>query len=344
LLDPEQLIPRVVELIRERFRFYYAGLFLVDAENRYAVLQYGAGVGTASDAGKTMKERGHKLEIGGGSMIGWACANRQARIALDVGQDAVRFANPLTPETRSEMALPLRAGERVIGALTIQSVQEAAFDESDIAALQGMADQIAVAMENARLFAESRAALEATRRAYGELSRSAWTELLHARPSLGLRKSGTIVTTMPGDAAHPPYIQAALQTGRITPAPEGNSIAVPIKVRDQVIGVVEARKPADAGEWPPQQIALLETLTDQMSTALESARLYQDTQRRATQEKLIGEVTGRMRETLDMETILKTAISEMRNALDLAEVEIDINPTLAAGTDKSGQAKQAVQE
>jgi DNA-binding LacI/PurR family transcriptional regulator/GAF domain-containing protein len=162
ILDPNELIPEVVNLMRERFDLYYAGLFLVDQTgewtgeaDKWAVLRAGTG-----EAGRKMLEGGHKLEIGGASMIGWCVANRQARIALDVGEEAVRFDNPLLPETRSEMALPLISRGAAIGALTIQSKREAAFSQEDITVLQTMASQVANTIENAHLFeqAQSRAA------------------------------------------------------------------------------------------------------------------------------------------------------------------------------------------
>ena len=155
ILDPDELIQQVVDLIRERFDLYYAGLFLVDTDpagesGEWAVLRAGTG-----EAGRQMMEQGHKLEIGGTSMIGWCVANQQARIALDVGVEAVRFDNPLLPETRSELALPLISRGQVLGAMTVQSAQEAAFTAADIATLQTMADQVAIAIENARLFDEA---------------------------------------------------------------------------------------------------------------------------------------------------------------------------------------------
>jgi hypothetical protein len=106
-----------------------------------------------------MLGHGHKFEVGSQSMVGWVCANWKGRIALDVGQDAVRFANPLLPDTRSEIALPLQAGGRILGVLDVQSERPAAFDDNDIAVLQGMADQIAVALDNARLFTQTQTAL-----------------------------------------------------------------------------------------------------------------------------------------------------------------------------------------
>ena len=143
ILDPQELLQRTVDIICDEFGFYYAGVFLVDSDGQYAVLRSGRG-----EAGRAMLAEGHKLAIGGNSMIGASIQNRKGRIALDVGAEAVFFENPHLPHTRSEMALPLIVGDDVIGALTVQSTEEAAFHEEDIAALQTMADQLAVAIEN----------------------------------------------------------------------------------------------------------------------------------------------------------------------------------------------------
>jgi len=149
ILDTETLLERVAELIRERFDLYYVGIFLLDETGRWAVLRAGTG-----EAGQRMLETGHRLEVGGDSMIGWCTAHGEARIALDVGEEAIRFDNPLLPETRSEMALPLISRGRVIGAMTIQSDKPVAFSQEDISILQTMAGQLANAIENARLHRE----------------------------------------------------------------------------------------------------------------------------------------------------------------------------------------------
>ena len=150
MLDTDELVRQTVDLIGDRFGFYYVGLFLLDETKRWAVLQAGTG-----EPGRRMLEAGHRFHVGGESMVGWCTANAQARIALDVGEEAVRFDNPLLPETRSEMALPLISRGQVIGALTVQSTEVAAFSDEDIAMLQTMADQVANAIENARLFDEA---------------------------------------------------------------------------------------------------------------------------------------------------------------------------------------------
>jgi GAF domain-containing protein/HAMP domain-containing protein len=325
VLDPDALLRQVVNVVRRRFDLYYVGLFLLDEEGGFAVLRAGTG-----EAGQRMVNQGHRLKVGSGSMIGQCVARSEAHIALDVGEEAVRFDNPLLPETRSEMALPMRSRGQVIGAMTVQSVLEAAFDETDVAAMQTMADQVAVAIDNARLFAEAQTSLEAMRHAYGEISRQAWTETLRGRPDWGYRYTReTLSTELPVTPAEgdwrPEMVQAA-QTGQRAQGDgsEGATLAIPLKVRDHVVGVLNLQKGETGSTWTADEVALLETMTEQLNVALEGAQLYQDTQRRATRERVIAEITTRMRETLDMETILKTAAQEVRRSLGLPEVVIKL--------------------
>jgi GAF domain-containing protein len=334
ILEIDRLIQQVVELIRERFDLYYVGLFLTDEAGEWAVLRAGTG-----EAGRAMLARGHRIKIGEG-MVGWSVAHAQARVALEAVEDAVRLATAELPDTRSEAALPLRSRGQVIGALTVQGTQPGAFDQDTMVALQIMADQVAVALDNAHLFAEAREALEAERRAYSELSREAWAELLKVRPNLGFLKSKRLLS--PAGDVWRPEMETALQTGQTILGEDGaTSLTTPIKVRGQVIGVIGARKPDDAGAWTQDEIALLETLAEQLSVALESARLYQDTQRRAVRERLAGEVTARMRETFDVETVLKTAAQEVRQALGLPEVVVRLapQPIIQAGN-SAGQSEK----
>jgi K+-sensing histidine kinase KdpD len=145
----DELLPASVDIICEAFGFYYAGVFLLDENRHWAILRAGRG-----EAGRKMIEAGHKLEVGGQSMIGASIAWREARIALDVGEEAVFFKNPNLPDTRSEMALPLIVGENTFGAVTVQSTEEAAFSDEDISSLMAMADQLALAIHNTYLLRE----------------------------------------------------------------------------------------------------------------------------------------------------------------------------------------------
>jgi signal transduction histidine kinase/DNA-binding LacI/PurR family transcriptional regulator/putative methionine-R-sulfoxide reductase with GAF domain len=172
ILDPDELIRQVVSLVRERLDLYYTGLFLVDRtgewtrdhadhaeSNEWAALRAGVGA-----AGRQMLEQGYKLEVGGPSTIGWCIANKQARITSYGDEDAAHKLS-LLPETRSELALPLMSRGQAIGAMTIQSTQEGAFFEEDIAVLQAMADQLANAIENARLYEQAQRELGERKRA-----------------------------------------------------------------------------------------------------------------------------------------------------------------------------------
>jgi GAF domain-containing protein/HAMP domain-containing protein len=302
-LDMRVLLTKVVNEISQRFGIYHTGIFLLDATGTWAELQAASSAG-----GQRMLARGHRLQVGHQGMVGYVSSTGQARIALDVGADATYFDNPDLAETRSEMALPLRARGEIIGVLDVQSTEPQAFVQEDTAVLQTLADQVAMAISNARLFQQAQASLEAEHRAYGELSRQAWQQLLKARPVVGYRSQKGIVAMIDNQT---------LEQDDDNQLP---TVSVPIKVHDRVIGVIDARKAG--GAWTAEQAAVVETLAEQLGVALESARLYQDTQRRAAQERLIGEVTSRMRESLDIETVLKTTASEVRQALDLDNLVI----------------------
>lgn len=160
ILDPAELSQQVVDLVQQRFGLYYVGLFLVDEAGESIILRAATG-----EAGREMLRIGHQFSVGNSSMVGWCVANRRARIALDVGEDAVRFSNPLLPGTRSELALPLISRGQVLGALTIQSMQAAAFSDEDIETFQTMTDQLANAIQNSRLYDQLEQELEERKRA-----------------------------------------------------------------------------------------------------------------------------------------------------------------------------------
>ncbi len=331
ILDAERLIRQVVDLVRERFGLYYVGLFLVDEAGEWAVLRAGTG-----EAGRTMLARGHRLRIGGGSMIGWCVANARARIALRAGEDPERLATPELPDTRSEAALPLRSRGRVIGALTVQSDQPGAFDEDTIAVLQTMADQVAVALDNAALFAQSQEAAEAARRAYGELSRRAWAEMLMGTQGVGYRADESGVSQLP--PVHPDSweerAKEAWRTGHAVydESAAEPSLALPLRVREEIIGVLEVAKPRGS-QWTRGEVAQLETLVDQLGMALENARLLEETQQRVEREQILGQLSARFTRSLEVETVLQSAVQELGQILHVAEVAVYMMPAEGASPD-----------
>ena len=160
ILALDALMQQAVDLIKDRFSFYYVGIFLVDEEGQSAVLRAGTG-----EPGRQMLAAGHRLAIGEGSMIGYCIAHARARITLDADEDAIRYKNPYLPLTRSEMALPLLTRGKAIGALTVQSTHDGAFAAEDISVLQTMADQLAIAIENAWLYEASQQEIAKRRQA-----------------------------------------------------------------------------------------------------------------------------------------------------------------------------------
>jgi putative methionine-R-sulfoxide reductase with GAF domain len=175
--DLDRLLPQVAQLISQNFGFYHVGIFMLDQAGRYAVLR-----AANSEGGLRMLARRHKLEVGSVGIVGYVTGTGRPRIALDVGEDAVYFDNPDLPDTRSEMAVPLRSGDQAIGALDVQSTAEAAFTEEDVVVLTALADQIAIAIENARLFQEHQAALDRAEEAYRQYLRQEWDSFLGGRP------------------------------------------------------------------------------------------------------------------------------------------------------------------
>jgi GAF domain-containing protein len=266
------------------------------------VLRAGTG-----EAGQSMLARGHRIRRGEG-MIGWCVEQGQARIALDVGADAVRLATAELPSTRSEAALPLRSRGRVLGALTVQSVQPAAFDQDAVTVLQTMADQVAVALDNAQLFAESREALEAARTAYGRLTREAWLGATRTQPNLGFRRDKQGLA--PAGAA--PSDRRESRSSRVVgDHPAEGGLTAPIQVRGQVIGVIDAHKES----WTAEEAATLELLADQVGAALEGARLFRDARRHAAHEQAVRHITEQMRRGLEVEEILQTTVAELGRTL-----------------------------
>ena len=324
-LDLRELLSHVVTLISQQFGFYHAGLFLSDPAKVWAVLQ-----AASSQGGQRMLARGHRLQLGVG-IVGYVVQRGEPRVALDVGEDAVFFDNPDLPETRSEMALPLRARGEIIGALDVQSVEAGAFSQEDVVVLQTLADQVALAISNARLFKQAQESLEAERRAYGQLSRQAWQELLHTQPDLGTLRDGQGRRSidLPSDLRGFGNL-ASLRAQR-----SDGSYAVPIQVHGGVIGIIEAHRPANAPRWTSEQMSLLETMSEELGMALESARLYQETQRRAAEDRLVGEIAARMRETLDIDTVLRTAVREMGTAMGISRIEVRLGKGTTPDPDRA---------
>ena len=343
ILNTVQLMNEAVELIRTQFGLYYVGLFILDPSNEWAILRAGTG-----RAGQAMIARGHRIQYGAG-MVGWSIANAQPRIAADIEKDSVRLATAELPETRSEAAFPLRSRGKVLGAMTVQSVKPEAFGEVEISTFQSLADQLAIGLDNARLFDESQRALREAQQATQQTSRTAWEAYLRSGVNLTFRyDDGQIVSLanqLPAGMKQPAATSAAQLTGsaslasRLDPAEHSDRISLPISVRDQTVGLVHFSKGAAKQNWTEDELAMLTTIVEQLGVALDSSRLYAETQHRAEQERLIGEITSRMRETLDVEAVLQTAAEEIYQSLNLENLVIQLLPSDGQSDDTTGESK-----
>lgn len=289
----DDLLRLSLELIRERFGFYHASIFLLDAGRQYAVLRESTG-----PVGAQLKARGHRLAVGSQSLIGWITANRKPRVALDVAEDPFHFKNPLLPDTRSELAIPLVVGNELLGALDVQSRTPNAFGPGDVQVLQTLADQLSVAIENAQLFQQTQTSLEEMSGLYQRMAGSSWRTLLQG-------------------SEH----EAVYQRAGSEPAQAGEALSVPLTLRDRTLGTIEIYGRAP-GEWSAEERAALGTVAAQVASALESAALLEETQRRRVREQLINEITYQMRATLNPTAVVHSGMRELGRALGATEVVV----------------------
>jgi GAF domain-containing protein/HAMP domain-containing protein len=316
--DLDELLNRAVELILERFDFYHTGLFLLDTEREYAVLR-----ASPTDAGQKMIENGHRLRVGKVGIVGNVAATGQPRIALDTDKDVTHFNNPLLSLTRSEMALPLKVNEMVIGVLDVQSERPEAFTQDDIAVLQIMADQLALAIQRAQLVNELTSNLQEIEKAYQQFTVSSWTSFTQEIQN-GYRFDGTKL--VPIGTLSRESIEA-INRGKTVVAETSTSIseqkttvAVPIKLRDQAIGALNLQVASEG--ITDEALAVMEEIASRLAIALENARLYTETQKRAEQERVASEITSKIGASISIENILRTTVQEIGRLVPDAEVTI----------------------
>jgi GAF domain-containing protein len=320
LQNLEELLPVVTRLVSDRFGYYHTGIFLLDENHEYAFLR-----ATNSEGGRRMLNRQHKLKLDAQSIVGYVTSRGEPRIALDVGTDAVFFDNPDLPNTRSEMALPLRVGERVIGALDVQSTQPNAFTEDDISTLTTLTDQIAIAIENARLFSEARTALKESEETFGRYIRQEWSNFAQQAKSAGYLFDGK--RTIPVDERDKQEKSKALpQTGRLTLEKDTRELVVPIRLRGQTIGFLDVKSKSGNRKWTQDDITLLEAAAERAALALENARLVDSAQRRASRERTIGEISSKIGAVSNMDAIMQAAVEELGRRIGGAtEVTLELD-------------------
>jgi len=359
-LNLDEVLQKAANFIRERLDFYHAAIFLLDATREFAVIREATG-----EAGLQMKRMGHKLGVGSKSIVGYVAGQGEVLIVNDTSKDATYYANPLLPETRSEAALPLKVGERILGVLDVQSAQPYAFNEDNIRTLQILADQMAVAVINSELFAETQEHL-AQHRLLHHITTSAASgttleealesavnglqvtlggdrvaillmdrernnlevkaavgyseEILQKRIPLGAGITGWAAahrrSLRVGDVSvDSRYIQASPNTR--------SELAVPLIYRNEVLGVlnVESEQP---NAYTENDEEMLGTLAGSLAAIIANARLLEQIRQQAERERLLYEITSRIRRSTDMKTILATTASELTKAVGAKRTQIRV--------------------
>lgn len=292
-LDPDELLTKVIHLFPQQFGYYYAAIYLLDPSEKWAELKEATG-----EAGKVLKQNRHRLEVAGRSMVGTAIREKSARIAQLASEEEQRYENPLLPYTRSEIALPLMVGDRVLGALNVQSTKESDFGPQVIETMKNMAGQVAIALENARLFQEAQHSIREMSTIQQQYLKEGWSGFTAQREE-----------------------ELEYQVGDETDE-NSKRIEIPISLRDQILGQMrfESNK-----EWTPEQESLANAVATQAAIALENARLVSESRQIAAYERMLAEINSKIWSSATIDAVLQTTVKELGRRLSASQVSIELN-------------------
>jgi GAF domain-containing protein len=309
--DPSQLLPELANLISEYFGYYHVGIFLLEESGKYAILR-----ATNSVAGNKLLNGKYEIDMADQGLISQAILQVKAQYVLDGD-----FNYPDLPKTRSEAVLPLKFGSRIIGALDLQSDIPAAFPDEDFEFLDILAERISTTIEDSKLFSETTQALSEARTVYGQYLRKAWEQLPQETRLAGFQYTDGVSAPME-TPRELPEIQSAFKTGEaVTDTDKSPVYAIPLKLHDQVIGVLDIRS-STSSQWSESQLTLIRAIAERVTLALENARLFEETTRRADREKTVSEITTRIRSVSDPQLMLQTALDELKRALGANHIQI----------------------
>jgi len=324
----DTLLGNAVNLIRDQFGFYHAGLFLLDVNKEYAVLRSATG-----DAGRQMLANNHRLRVGEVGLVGYAVSKGEPRIAQNVYQDTFHYKNPILPDTQSELALPLRVAGDIIGALDVQSKEAMAFDPEDVKILQMIADQLAVAINKAQVLQQLEKTVDDLKERYLQTTVTSWNQFLTRetqsasmaldRTTQELKDSPPLTKDERKAISEKKTILVSKGSGNER---KSTQLSVPLMLRDNM--VLGALRIEFEGESVPKQtIEMLENLSNRLALALDRARLMSEIQSTAEQDRLITDVSSKIRSSSNIDNILKTAASEIGRSLGASEVIVQLLPT-----------------
>lgn len=361
-LNLDELLVKSVTLIRERFSFYHAAIFLLDLPGEFAVIREATG-----EAGSQMKRAGYKIGVGSKSIVGFVSGRGEVLVVNDTSKDATYFANPLLPDTRSEAAIPLHVGERILGVLDVQSTRPFSFSEDNLRSLQILADQLAVAVANTELFAETQEHLSQHRLLHHITSTAAsGTTLEEALESavngLQVTLGGDRVTILLADrekrflqvkaavgfaedvssveveigkgvtgwvAAHrrPLRVRDVSEEPRYIPvsANTRSELAIPLVYRNELLGVLNVES-EQVDAYSDNDEEMLGTLGGSLAAIIANARLLEQIRAQSERERIVYDAASKIRRSTDIQSILMTTASEITRITGARYTKIHLNP------------------
>lgn len=325
----QELLPRITRLVSAQFGFYHVGIFLLAPDGKSAVLS-----AANSEGGKKLLESGFRLKVNESSMVGFTASTGNPRLTSDAEIARVFLKTEELAKTRSEITLPLKIGAQVIGVLDVQSEEPNTFDESDVEILGILADQVSVALQNARLFEETRKSLNEAEETYRKFIRREWQRMSARSQNVGYRYA----ITGPQPLTEPIETETsalAVSTGETQlDSRHPGHLAIPLKLRGEVIGVLQVATNTQRALLRDEK-DIAQAVAERVSLALENARLVEDSQSRAALESTLGAIAAEMSASVNMKNILQTAVEALGRSMPGAEVSVqlrsDAQPSRSAG-------------
>jgi GAF domain-containing protein len=372
-LNLDELLSKAVNLIRERFSFYHASIFLLDLPSEFAIIREATG-----EAGAQMKRQGYKIGVGSKSIVGYVTGKGEPLVVSDTTKDLTYYPNPLLPDTRAEAAFPLRIGDRILGALDVQSIQPYAFHEDNLRSLQILTDQLAIAVANSELFAETQEHLsqhrllhhitssaasgttleEALESAVGGLQVTLGGDrvmillvdkdkrMLEVKASMGYSEDITTMKIEVGKGVTG-WVAAHRRSLRIrdvredsryieTSANTRSELAIPLIYRNEILGVINVES-EQTDAYSENDEEMLGTLGGSLAAVIANARLVEQIRAQSERERLINEITARIRRSTDIQSILHTTASEIARVTGARFTKIQVEPKSSDSTHEERQ-------
>jgi GAF domain-containing protein len=314
----QDLLPQIAQAISQYFDFYHVGIFLINPNKEYAILS-----AANSEGGQRMLERNHRLRVGQVGIVGYVAGTAKPRIALDTGADAIYFNNPDLPETRSEMALPLiQTGGQIIGVLDIQSVEPNAFNREDIEILITLADQVSVAIANARLYEDTQKDLIEAQMLYRRNLQIGWKKFTRSKHIAGIRRVGMNANLFT-ESMNLPGTAEVLNSGAYFKNDQNYQMTIPVKLRGEIVGILNV-KTDEERKWTGDEMDIITAIVERAALSIENTRLLEESRIAAEKERAIGEISAKISASTQIETILKTTVRELGKQIGDARISVEI--------------------